>query len=85
MLARVIFFIVVAASATGSASIAGLVVGVACLSAHVPAATLITLTAATATATFGAVIALSAMAASLFFSTPKPPSPGGPAPTPPTA
>jgi hypothetical protein len=75
----------VAVAAIGSAAIAGLVVAVACMSARVPAATTITLTFGAATATFGAVVALAALAASLFFGIPEGLPPGGPASAPPSA
>ena len=74
MSAKLIFFIVAAAIAIGSAVLAGLTVAVIGLSIKMPAAGLITLTAGAATATFAAAVALASMAANLFFNTPEPPS-----------
>jgi hypothetical protein len=65
--AKLIFFVVAATAAIGSAVLAGLIVAVVGLSARLPTATLITLIAGTAAAAFGGVIALAGMAASLFF------------------
>jgi hypothetical protein len=73
--ARLIFFIMAAAAAIGSAVLAGLIVAVVGLSAQVPTATLITLIAGTAAVPFGGVIALAGMAASLFFTAPEPAAP----------
>lgn len=75
MRAKLIFFAVAAAAAIGSAALAGLIVAVAGLSTHLPAATLITLIAGAGAATFAGVVALASMAASLFFSTPERPPP----------
>jgi hypothetical protein len=72
--AKLIFFIVAAAIAIGSAVLVGLTVAVIGLSIKMPAADLITLTAGAATATFAAAVALASMAANLFFNGPEPPS-----------
>jgi hypothetical protein len=72
--AKLVFFIVAAASAIGSAILVGLTVAVIGLSIKMSAAGLITLTAGAATATFAAAVALASMAADLFFNAPEPPS-----------
>ena len=84
MRAKLVFFAAAAAAAIGSAALAGLIVAVVGLCAHLPAATLITLIAGTAAATFTGVVALESIAASLFFNTPEPPPPNNspPASTP---
>jgi hypothetical protein len=81
MSARLIFIVAAAAAAIGAAVVAGLIVAVAGLSAKMPTATLITITAESAAAVFGGVIALSGIAAALFFKTPAPTAPdtGNPA------
>ena len=71
MTAKVVFFIVSAVTAVGSAALAGLAVAVIGLSVRMPTATLIALASGAATATFGAVVALAGTAANLFFSTAK--------------
>ncbi len=79
MSAKLIFVVVAATAAIGSAVLAGLIVTVVGLSARMPDETLVTLTAETAAAVFGGVIALSGIAASLFFKSPEPAAPGNPA------
>ncbi len=79
MRAKLIFFIVAAAVAVGSAGLVGLTVAVIGLSIKMSATGLITLTAGAATATFAAAVALASMAANLFFNaTEPPPSSGSP-------
>ena len=74
MSAKLIFFIVAATIAIGSAVLARLTVAVIGLSIKMPAIGLITLIAGTATATFAAAVALASMAADLFFTASRPPS-----------
>ena len=80
MSAKLIFVVVAAAAAIGSALAAGLIAAVICLSAKMPAATLLTITAEAAAAASGGVIALSGIAAALFFKDPASagPDPAGP-------
>jgi hypothetical protein len=75
MSARLIFVVAAAAAAIGAAVVAGLIVAVVGLSAKMPTATLITITAEAAAAIFGSVIALSGITAALFFKPPAPPAP----------
>ena len=70
MPARIIFIITTVAAAFGCAIAAGLITAVIGLSAKMPPADLITAAAGTAAAVFGGVIALSGIAAGLFFTTP---------------
>jgi hypothetical protein len=65
--ARLVFLAGAAAAAIISAMLAGLIIAVAGLSAHMPTAALVTLIAEAAAAVFGSVIALSGTAATLFF------------------
>jgi hypothetical protein len=76
MSARLIFVVAAAAAAIGAAVVAGLIVAVVGLSAKMPIATLITTTAEAAVAVFGGVIALSGIAAALFFKAPAPTTQG---------
>jgi hypothetical protein len=69
---KLVFFAGAVAAAIVSAVLAGLIVAVVGLSARMPAAALVTLIAEAAAAAFGGVIALSGMAASLFFCTAEP-------------
>lgn len=77
MRARIIFFACTAAAAAAASTLTGLAVVVAGLVARMPAGDLIAVTAATVTATFAAVVALAAVAASLFFSQSPSPDPPG--------
>ena len=72
MSAKLIFVVVAAAAAIGSAVLAGLIVALVGLFARTPDETVVTLTADTAATVFGGVIALSGIAASLFFKAPEP-------------
>jgi hypothetical protein len=78
VLARILFFLTAASATITAAVLAGLLTAVIGMSAHLPAATLITLIAGAVTAAGGAAIALTSMAASLFFSPPTPHSPSPP-------
>lgn len=78
MSAKLIFVVGAAAAAIGCAVLAGLIVAVVGLSARVPEATLVTVTAESAAAVFGGVIALSGIAASLFFKASEPTTPDNP-------
>lgn len=78
MSAKLIFVVVAMAAAIGCAVLAGLIVAVVCLSARLPEATLVTVTAESAAAAFGGVIALSGIAASLFFKVSEPATPDDP-------
>jgi hypothetical protein len=69
--AKLIFVVVAAVVAIGSAFLAGIITALAGLSAKAPTATLITLTTGSAAAAFGGVIALSGMAASILFNAPE--------------
>jgi len=69
---KLIFFAGAVAAAIVSAVLVGLIVAVVGLSAQMSAAALVTLIAEAAAAVFGGVIALSGMAASLFFCTAEP-------------
>jgi hypothetical protein len=71
MPARFVFLAATAAAAISSAALAGLAAAAAGLCAGMPGETIITLTADTAAAVFGGVIALFGIAASLFFSSPE--------------
>jgi hypothetical protein len=68
--AKLIFIVAAATAAIGSAVLAGLIVAAAGLCVGMPDETLVTLTTDTAAAVFGGVIALSGIAASLFFKSP---------------
>jgi hypothetical protein len=70
--ARLIFITVAAATAIGSAVVAGLIAAIVCLAAKIPPPTLITLALESAAAVFGGVIALAGVAAALFFTAPGP-------------
>jgi predicted lipid-binding transport protein (Tim44 family) len=75
MLARLIFFLAAAIATAGSAALAGLLAAVIGLALRVPAATFVTMVAGAGATACGTVIALSSMAASLFFSPHRPPTP----------
>ncbi len=79
MSAKLIFVVVALAAAVGCAVLTGLIVAVVCLSARLPEATLVTVTAESSAAAFGGVIALAGIAASLFFKISEPATPDDPA------
>jgi hypothetical protein len=70
--ARFVFLTGAIVAAIASAMLAGFIIAVAGLSAAMPTAALLTLTAETAVAVFSGVIALSGTAAALFFNTAEP-------------
>jgi hypothetical protein len=70
--ARFVFLAGAVVAAIVFAMLAGFIIAVAGLSAEMPTAALVTLTAETAAAVFSGVIALSGTAATLFFNTPEP-------------
>jgi hypothetical protein len=69
MPAKITFVIVTAVAAIGSAVAAGFLAAVVGLAVKMPTATLVTITTESAAAAFGGVIALSGIAAGLFFKT----------------
>jgi hypothetical protein len=75
-----VMFAAAASAAAVFAVLAGLLAAVIGISVHLSAAPLITLIAGAATGAFGATVALAAMAANLFFNSPRPPSASPPEP-----